>query len=209
VLKDPTQIKSAVGNSGDFAPADKGMNKADGGPVRFADGGEAGVLLGGLGDMMREYAPEANDLAAHVAEKGGVTYSPVTGDLHQAGTVTATDPSRTVALDSAPHAQEIHDFLMQNQDVLGEDPAAVLHITSDDKGNHFLHVAKHTPHIPEIGAALQANKDAGFAGKNVPLQNSGKSWKDLYYGHADPLLLGGIAGAGALGAAGYAAANRQ
>lgn len=52
----------------------------------------------------------------------------------------------------------------------------------------------------EMQDALQANKNAGYAGKNVPLSNnSGATWKDLYYGHADPALLG-LIGAGGLGA---------
>lgn len=111
----------------------------------FADGGEAGMALAPLGELMAKYAPEAQALAEHIQNNGGATYSPVTGDLHTTGTVTATAPAKTVSLDAPPSAEDIHSFLMDNQDTLGSDPSAVLHATSDPSGNHFLHLGKHQP----------------------------------------------------------------
>jgi hypothetical protein len=99
-----------------------------------------------LGELMARYAPEAEPLAAQVADKGGVTYNPTTGDLHTSGQVTPVDETRTLALDHAPAPEEIHDYLMANQDYLGSgEPGNVLHITSDGQGNHFMRVAYHEP----------------------------------------------------------------
>jgi hypothetical protein len=116
----------------------------------FADGGEVGTLLGGLGEMVAKYAPEAAPLAEHVQQYGGVTYSPTSGALHRTGAVT-TDPASTLALDHPPEPAEIHDYLMDHQDELTDDPASVLHVTSDEQGNHFMRVGQHEPEMPQMG----------------------------------------------------------
>jgi len=152
VAFDPSQVKSAVGNTGEFDPSTQDINHAAGGPIRgYADGGGVeGGEMGMLGDAVKMVshlpieptAAEAAPLAEHVAQYGGATYSPSSGALHNSGTVTA-DPASTVALDHAPDPDEIHNFMMHNQHALGEDPQAVLHITSDDKGNHFMRTGTH------------------------------------------------------------------
>jgi hypothetical protein len=135
---------------------------AAGGVARYAEGGEAGTVLGGLGEMMAQYAPEAAEaagavapeaqpLADHVATYGGVTYDPLSGNTHVTGTVTDPYPERTVTTDHAPDPSEIHDFLMQNQDILGnpETPGNVLHVTSDENGFHYMRVGEHEPEMPK------------------------------------------------------------
>lgn len=148
---DPSQVKSAVGNTGEFDPATQDINHAAGGNVRgYADGGSA--ELGTIGDAIQQVshlpleatAAEAAPLAEHVAQYGGATYSPASGALHRSGTVTA-DPESTVALDHAPDPDEIHDFLMHTQDRMTSHPTIVLHITSNDAGHHFMRVGRHSP----------------------------------------------------------------
>lgn len=119
-------------------------------PGGMAEGGEVGTALGGLGELMAHYAPEAEPLAEHVANQGGVTYSPTTGALHNTGTVSELDPAATVSLDHPPAAEDIHSFLMDNQDTLSDpsNPGAVMHVTSDGQGNHFMHVGQHEPDMP-------------------------------------------------------------
>jgi hypothetical protein len=159
----PEQVKSAVGNVGTFDPTDPDITKAAGGLVRrFDEGGEVGTVLGGLGEMMARYAPEgaaaptaiaqeAQPLADHVATYGGVTYDPLSGNTHVSGTVTDAYPDRAQYLNHAPDAGEIHDFMMSNQDVLGneEAPGNVLHVTSDEDGNHFMRIGQHEPEMPK------------------------------------------------------------
>jgi hypothetical protein len=165
VAFDPSQVKSAVGNTGEFDPGTQDINHAAGGEVRsYADGG--GVEGAGLiGDAIQQVshlpltatAAEAAPLAEHVAQYGGATYSPSTGALHRSGSVTS-DPESTVALDHAPDPDEIHDFMMQNQHVLGEDPQAVLHITSDDNGNHFIRTGTHAPEMPQDPESMEPSE---------------------------------------------------
>lgn len=152
VAFDPSQVKSAVGNTGEFDPGTQDINHASGGEVRgYADGGGVeGGELGILGDAIKQVshlpltatAAEAAPLAERVAQYGGATYSPTSGALHRTGTVTA-DPASTVALDHVPNADEIHHFLMLNH---GEpDHTVVLHITSADDGKHFMRMGRHAP----------------------------------------------------------------
>jgi hypothetical protein len=125
----------------------------------FAEGGEVGTALGGLGELIAKYAPEAEHLAAAAPE--GVTYNPTTGDLHGSGYIVPTQPHRTQVLQGPPSPDDVHDFMMQNQDAFDEDPAAVLHAHSDSNGNHFLHVAHLTP---DFGAASDVAAQHGLPG---------------------------------------------
>lgn len=157
---DPTQIKSSVGNSGDFDPSNPDFTKASGGSVRsFADGGEAGAVLGGLGDLIDQFAPEAKTIADHVGEKGGITYNPSTGDVHGSGYVLPSS-SKVTALDAAPTPEDVHNFMMDNQGEF-DDPSSVLHVHSDDDGNHFMHVAKYSP---DFGHAADQAGQSGLPG---------------------------------------------
>lgn len=125
----------------------------------FAEGGEVGTALGGLGELIAKYAPEAEHLAAATPE--GVTYNPTSGNIHKSGYIVPTQPHRTQVLQGAPSADDVHDFLMQNQDAFDEDPAAVLHVHSDSNGNHFLHIAHQTP---DFGAASDVAAQYGVPG---------------------------------------------
>lgn len=134
---------------------------ADGGTVGYADGGEAGAVAGGLSDLIKQYAPEAETLAKKVASDGSATYNPTTGDLLNSGYILPNHATRSAALDSAPDAGQIHDFLMTHQDAFDEDPSAVFHIHSDDDGNHFMHAAHYTP---DSGDAADKTATAGLPG---------------------------------------------
>jgi hypothetical protein len=162
IVFDPSQIKSSIGSN--FDPGNPDFTMANGGSVRgFADGGstEAGALLGGLGDLVAKYAPEAEHLASTVADKGDVTYNPTSGDIHSTGYAVPTQPHRSVALDTAPAPDDIHNFLLEHQDAFDEDPQAALHVHSDDNGNHFMHVAHVTP---DFGHASDVAHQAGVPG---------------------------------------------
>lgn len=131
-------------------------------PQRFADGGGVeGALLGGVGELIAKYAPEAEHLAHAVATDGSVTYNPTTGDLHGTGYLVPTHPHRSVALDAPPAAEDIHNFLLQHQDAFDEDPNAALHVHGDDNGNHFMHVAHVTP---DFGHASDVAAQSGLPG---------------------------------------------
>lgn len=138
----------------DFAAA-----PADAGVPHMADGGEAGVVLGGLGDLVDQFAPEAKTIADHVGEKGGITYNPTSGDVHSAGYVVPTSKASR-ALDAAPTPDDVHDFMMQNQGEF-DDPNTVLHIHSDDAGNHFMHAAQYSP---DFGHASDLAGQSGLPG---------------------------------------------
>lgn len=128
----------------------------------FADGGgvEAGPLLSGLGDMVAKYAPEAEHLSNVIADKGGVTYNPTSGDIHTSGYAVPTQASRSVALDAPPTPDDLHDYMMTHQDAFDEDPNAALHVHSSGK-NHFMHVA----HVnPDFGAASDIAAQNGLPG---------------------------------------------
>lgn len=116
----------------------------------FAEGGEISPVLGDLGSLVSRYAPEAEHLANVVADTGGVTYNPTSGDMPTHGYAVPTQPERSAALDHPPTADDIHDYMMTHQDAFDEDPQAALHVHSDDNGNHFIHVAHVTP---DFGAA--------------------------------------------------------
>jgi GNAT superfamily N-acetyltransferase len=90
-----------------------------------------------------QVAPEAHALADYVADNGGVTYHPGTGDLNPPGSVHVPDRGSSVSLDHKPSPDEVHDFMMQNQEALTS--GSVLHIESDGAGNHFMHVGEHDP----------------------------------------------------------------
>jgi GNAT superfamily N-acetyltransferase len=105
-------------------------------------GGTHGAPAGGA-----PIAPEAHALADYVADNGGVTYHPGTGDLNPPGSVHVPDRGSSVSLDHKPTPDEIHDFMLQNQEPLTN--GSVLHIESDGAGNHFMHVGEHEPFAQE------------------------------------------------------------
>lgn len=140
----------------DFAAA-----PADAGVPHMADGGEVGTVLGGLGDLIKQFAPEAETIANHVGEHGGITYNPTTGDVHGAGYVIPSSKTAS-ALDAAPSPEDVHDFLMANQHEFDE-PNTVLHVHSDDAGNHFMHVAKYSPDFGHAADIAGQGKLPGFA----------------------------------------------
>lgn len=127
----------------------------------FAEGGEVGTLLGGIGDLVKAYAPEADHIAAHVAEHGGITYHPSTGDVHGSGYIVPTHPKASVSINGLPAPDDIHNFLMDNQEAFSSDPHAVLHVHGDDDGNHFMHVGHLTP---DYGDAADKAGAAGLPG---------------------------------------------
>lgn len=138
------------------APAEEDLSSG------FAEGGEVGTALGGLGALVRRYAPEAEHLAGQVAENGGVTYNPTSGELHPGGYAVPTHPARSVALDAQPSPDDLHDFMMQHQDAFDEDPQAALHVHSDDDGNHYLHVAHITPDFEAASDVARQHGVPGF-----------------------------------------------
>jgi GNAT superfamily N-acetyltransferase len=136
---------------------------AEGGVVRRAggtpEGGEIAPLLDDIGALVAKYAKgapneHAAQLASHVADTGGVTYNPTSGEIHSSGYAVPTEPSRSVALAGPPEPDELHDFMLQNQEAF-QDPKAALHVESDEHGNHFLHVAQiHPDYDSAMAAAL-------------------------------------------------------
>lgn len=127
----------------------------------FAEGGEVAPVLGDLGSLVAKYAPEAGTLADRVADTGGVTYNPTSGEIHSAGYAVPTHPHRSMALDAAPTPDQLHDYLVQHQDAFDEDPQAALHVHSDEDGNHYVHVAHVTP---DFGAASDVAAQHGLPG---------------------------------------------
>jgi predicted GNAT family acetyltransferase len=137
---------------------------ATGGAVGFAEGGEAALGLGDIGELVAKYAAPDTDQATHllnkVAQDGSATYNPTTGDVHAAGYAVPHELNRSVSMDTAPTPQDVHDFLVSNQDAF-ENPKAAVHIESDDDGNHFMHVA----HVePDYEGAMAAAKSYGAPG---------------------------------------------
>lgn len=144
----------------------------------FADGGEVEPILGGIGHLVEKYAADVPNIhAAHVAdqlaEKGAVTYNPTSGDLHHEGYL-VPQPNRSVALDAAPTSNDIHDFMVQNQDAFDK-PNAVLHAESTPAGS-FLHVALHEPDFEHAMLVAHGEGAPGVrelhTGHNFPLQNA-------------------------------------
>jgi GNAT superfamily N-acetyltransferase len=127
----------------------------------FAEGGEVGTALGGLGSLIEKYAPEAGTLSDIVKDKGTVTYNPTTGDVPRGGYVVPTEAHRSAALDAPPSPQDFHDYLLQHQDAFDEDPNAVLHVHSDPSGAHFMHVAHYSP---DFGSAADTAGQRGLPG---------------------------------------------
>lgn len=127
----------------------------------FAKGGEVGAALGDIGALVRRYAPEAEHLADTVATHGGITYNPTSGALHTSGYAVPTHPARSVALDSPPTPDDLHDFMMTHQDAFDEDPQAALHVHGDENGNSYLHVAHVTP---DFEHASDVARQAGVPG---------------------------------------------
>jgi len=137
---------------------------ATGGAVGFAEGGEATLGLGDIGELVAKYAAPDTDQATHllnkVAQDGSATYNPTTGDVHAAGYAVPHELNRSVSMDTAPSPQDVHDFLVSNQDAF-ENPKAAVHIEADDDGNHFMHVA----HVePDYEGAMAAAKSYGAPG---------------------------------------------
>src|SRR6267142_4586299 len=128
----------------------------------FAEGGEVGTVLGGLGALIRRYAPEAEHLAGAVAENGGVTYNPTSGALHTSGYAVPTQPARSAALDHPPSPSDLHDFMMTHQDAFDEDPQASLHVHGDENGNSYLHVAHVTPDFEHASDIARQHGVPGF-----------------------------------------------
>jgi hypothetical protein len=135
-------------------------------PPGMAEGGEASALLDPLEALVSKYASappteHAGILAGEVADKGAVTYNPTSGDVHSGGYAVPTDPSRSLSMDSAPTGNDIHDFILNNNDAFKADPKAAVHIESDQDGNHFLHVA----HVePDFEGAMAAARQSGAPG---------------------------------------------
>jgi broad specificity phosphatase PhoE len=145
----------------------------------FAEGGEVGEALAPIEDMITKYASGApNDhaaqLAQQVADKGTVTYNPNTGELPHEGYLVPTDVSRSVSMDSAPSADDIHNFMLQNQDALTGNDKAALHVEHDGQGNYMLHVAQVEPDFEGAQAAATANGAPGIreihTGRNFPME---------------------------------------
>lgn len=124
---------------------------AQGAPEPAGDAIEAGPEQEPSGDTISRYAPEAEHLASQVQAAGKVTYNPSTGDVPNSGYIVPTAPERSVALDHPPDPEDIHGYLMQNQDAF-DDPSNVLHIHTEPGGS-FMHVANYSP---DYGAASDA-----------------------------------------------------
>ena len=153
----------------------------------FAEGGDVAPVLGDLGSLVAKYAPEAEHLSDVVGDTGGVTYNPTTGDIHSQGYAVPTNPVRSVALDHAPSADDIHDYLLTHQDAFDEDPQASLHVHSDDAGNHFMHVAHVTP---DFGAASDvAARSTGYpAFRTCRVRRSSRLTTQQYLRQRIPVL---------------------
>lgn len=132
--------KTPATRLGPGAPAEAEEDLSQG----FAEGGEVGTALGGLGRLLDEYAPQAEHLANAVAEKGQATYNPTSGAMHTSGYAVPMDPHRAVT-GSEPDMATIHEYLTNHADAFDENPDAALHITGDGNGNHMLAVAHHEP----------------------------------------------------------------
>lgn len=140
----------------------------------FAAGGEVGTALGGLGELIAKYAPdtdamtlklpgEAQAISDVVKDKGGITYNPTTGDVHQEGYALPTHGHRSAVTDEAPTAADIHDYMMQHQDAFDEDPHASLHVVSVDNGQHLMSVVHHEP---DFESAMAKARTASLPGVN-------------------------------------------
>jgi GNAT superfamily N-acetyltransferase len=162
-----TQAPKAAAAAKPSALYDDTLDTSDfaaGGAVGFAEGGEAALGLGDIGELVAKYATPDTDQATHllnkVAQDGSATYNPTTGDVHAAGYAVPHELNRSVSFDSAPAPQDVHDFLLSNQDAF-QNPKAAIHIESDDDGNHFMHVA----HVePDYEGAMAAAKSYGAPG---------------------------------------------
>jgi GNAT superfamily N-acetyltransferase len=151
-------------------------------PGGMAEGGEASALLDPVESMISKYAAtppnaHAGMLADQVANEGAVTYNPTSGDVHTGGYAVPTEPSRSVAINGKPDADDIHDFVMNNQDAFQADPKAAVHIESDpDTGDHFMHVAHIEPDFQGAMAAAQQFDAPGVreihTGTNFPTAGS-------------------------------------
>lgn len=128
----------------------------------FAEGGEVAPVLGDLGSLVAKYAPEAEHLADTVANTGKVAYNPTSGELHSSGYAVPTQAARSMPLDHAPGADDIHNFLMDHQDAFDEDPQASLLIHGDGAGNHFMHVAHVTPDLSAASGVAAQHGLPGF-----------------------------------------------
>lgn len=131
----------------------------------FAEGGEVATGLDDISQLVAKYAQpdqlsQAQHLVDTVKDTGSATYNPTTGDIHTAGYAVPTDVNRSVALDAEPTANEVHDFIVSNQDAFAN-PKAALHMEADGNGNHFMHVA----HVEtDFDSALAAAKQFGAPG---------------------------------------------
>lgn len=153
-------------------------------PPGMADGGEVEPAIGDIGALVAKYAGEqapndhAAQLAAHVADNGGVTYNPTTGDVHSHGFAVPTEPSRSQVFDAPPSASDLHDFMMHNQDAFAADPKAALHVESDDDGYHIAHIAHIEPDPQSATLAADSYSAPGFrdlsTGTNHPTSGTSR-----------------------------------
>lgn len=103
----------------------------------YAEGGEVGTVLGGLGRLVDQFAP----LARHVEQNGGVTYHPGTGKQPVSGYAVSVHKGREASLPSAPDAHELARYTYANRDLFASDPGAHVGVWHDPgSGQHFMDV---------------------------------------------------------------------
>jgi len=103
-------------------------------------------------------------LAAAAPE--GVAYNPTSGDIHASGYMVPTQPAPSRVMNGPPTPEDVHDFMMRTRTPSTRTRTPVLHAHSDDKGNHFLHVAHLTP---DFGAASDVVPSTAYPASRICL----------------------------------------